>query len=131
PIQQSMFVNGRKLYAGVNVINGNNSKAAFRFNTNSNKVVQMKVALSTTGVAEAYKNLAAELPGWNFDLAAAGAKAEWNKTLSVIDAEGTRAQQEIFYTGLYRDCIQPNNLADVDGTYSGTDFGEHVAPDKQ
>ena len=131
PIQQSFFVNGKKIYPGVNVINGNNSKAAFRFNTNLNGAVQMKVALSTTSIAGAYKNLAAELPGWNFDGTVAAAKAEWNKTLSVIDAEGTAAEQQIFYTGLYRNCIQPNNLADVDGTYSGTDFTEHQAPDKQ
>jgi len=58
-----------------------------------------------------------------FDATAAATKAEWNETLSVIDAEGTVAEQQIFYTGLYRNCIQPNNLADVDGTYSGTDFG--------
>ncbi len=129
PIQQSFFVNGRKMYTNVDVINGNNSKAAFRFKGNG--TVQMKVALSTTGIAEAYKNLAAELPGWNFDTTVAAAKAEWNKTLSVIDAEGTTAEQQMFYTGLYRNCIQPNNLADVDGTYSGTDFSEHLAPDKQ
>ena len=130
-IQQSSFVNGRKLYSGVNVVNGTAGKAAFRFESKTGSTVQMKVALSTTSIAEAYKNLAAELPGWNFNATAAAAKAEWNKTLSVIDADGTRAQQEIFYTGLYRNCIQPNNLADVDGTYSGTDFVDHHAPDKQ
>ncbi len=131
PIQQSLFVNGKNIYNGVNVINGNNSKAAFRFNTNKNNLVQMKVALSTTGIAEAYKNLAAELPGWNFEATVAKAKAAWKKALSVIEAEGTTAQQQIFYTGLYRNCIQPNNIADVDGSYSGTDFVTHQANDKQ
>ena len=129
PIQQSFFVNGKKIYANVEVINGNNSKAAFRFN--AKKPVQMKVALSTTGIEGAYRNLAAELPGWDFDATVATAKATWNKTLSVIEAEGTLAQQQIFYTGLYRNCIQPNNLADVDGSYEGTDFVTHQAADKQ
>ena len=131
PIQRSTFVNGKRIYAGANLVNGNSCKAAFRFDIGANKTVQMKVALSTTSIAGAYKNLAAELPGWNFDATVAAAKALWNKTLSAIDAEGTAAQQQIFYTGLYRNCIQPNNLADVDGTYLGTDFSEHQAADKQ
>ncbi len=129
PIQQAFFVNGKKIFTDAGLINGNSSKAAFRFNASSGNVVQMKVALSTTSIADAYKNIVAELPGWNFEATAANAKAAWNKALSVIDAEGTDAQKQIFYTGLYRNFIQPNNLANADGTYSGTDFTVHKAND--
>lgn len=131
PIQQSLFVNGNRKYANVNVINGNNSKAAFRFNTNKSQIVQMKVALSTTSTSAAYKNLEAELPEWNFDATVANARSAWNKTLSVIEADGTDAVKQIFYTGLYRNCIQPNDLADADGSYMGTDFVVHKAIDHQ
>ncbi|MEO6539787.1 MAG: glycoside hydrolase family 92 protein, partial [Ferruginibacter sp.] len=89
PVSGAVFVNGKKIFAGTDLINGNSSKAAFKFNTNKNSTVQMKVALSTTSVADAYKNLSAELPGWDFERTVAGAKAIWNKALSVIDAEGT------------------------------------------
>jgi predicted alpha-1,2-mannosidase len=129
PIQQSIFVNGKKIFAGASLINGNAAKAAFRFNTKQNSTVQMKVALSTTSIEDAYKNMTAELNGWEFERAVATAKIAWNKTLSVIDAEGTDAQKQIFYTGLYRNFIQPNNLANADGTYSGTDFTTHKAND--
>ena len=129
PISGSVYVNGKKVFAHTDLINGNSSKAAFSFNTTENNTVKMKVALSTTSVADAYKNLNAELPGWDFKKAVAAAKETWNKALSVIDAEGTDAQKQVFYTGLYRNFIQPNNLANADGTYSGTDFTVHKAND--
>lgn len=129
PIQGSFFVNGRKVMADANLVNGNSSKAAFRFNSKEGSIVKMKVALSATSVADAYKNLTAELPGWDFENTVAKAKAAWNNTLSVIDADGTDAQKQIFYTGLYRNFIQPNNLANADGTYSGTDFTTRKAND--
>ena len=129
PIQQSVFVNGKKIFADANLINGNAAKAAFRFNTKQNGTVQMKVALSATSIEDAYKNMTAELNDWNFEKAVVNAKFAWNKALSVIDADGTEAQKQIFYTGLYRNFIQPNNLANADGTYSGTDFTTHKAND--
>ena len=89
----------------------------------------MKVALSATSIEDAYKNMTAELPDWNFEKTVANAKFAWNKALAVIDAEGTTEQKQIFYTGLYRNFIQPNNLANADGTYSGTDFTTHKATD--
>jgi len=129
PIQQSIFVNGKKIFADAGLVNGNAAKAAFRFNTNKNTTVQMKVALSATSIEDAYKNMTAELNDWIFDKAVANAKFTWNRALSVIDAEGTEAQKQIFYTGLYRNFIQPNNLANADGAYSGTDFTTHKADD--
>ncbi len=130
PITRALFANGRRQYNGTDLLNGTAAKAAFQFDVKTNRQVQMKVALSTTSIEGAYKNLAAELPGWNFDATAALAKDTWNKTLSVIDADGTLSQLQIFYTGLYRNFIQPNNLADVDGSYIGTDFNLHKAADK-
>lgn len=130
PIQDGIFVNGKKIFAGANLVNGNSSKAAFRFITNKQQQVQMKLALSATSIADAYKNMVAELPGWNFENTVASTKAAWNKALSVIEVDGSEAQKQIFYTGLYRNFIQPNNLANADGTYAGTDFSLHKAVDK-
>ena len=129
PVKDAMFASGRRLMNATDLINSNAAKIAVRFDTHLSQQVQMKVALSTTSTEEAYKNLRSELPGWNFDEVVKNADALWNKTLSVIEAEGTTAQQQVFYTGLYRNCIQPNNLADVDGSYAGTDFTIHKAAD--
>ena len=129
PIKDAMFASGRRLMSGTDLINSNAAKMAVRFDTRQNKKVQMKVALSTTSIEEAYKNLQAELPGWDFESVVKKADEVWNKNLSVIEVEGTVSQKQIFYTSLYRNCIQPNNLADADGSYSGTDFTIRKAND--
>jgi predicted alpha-1,2-mannosidase len=130
PVVAATFVNGKKVFPGADLVNGNAAKAAFRFNVTKNSTVQMKVALSTTGIADAYRNMSAELPGWDFENTVANAKKIWNDALCVIEAEGTEAQKQIFYTGLYRNFIQPNNLANADGTYSTTDFTVNKAAGK-
>ncbi len=129
PIQQALFASGKRELANAGMINSNAAKAAFRFDSKQSRQVRMKVALSTTSVEEAAKNLTAELPGWDFNETVKKAQEAWNKTLSVIEVDGTESQKQIFYTGLYRNCIQPNNLADADGTYNGTDFATRQAAD--
>jgi predicted alpha-1,2-mannosidase len=129
PVQEVLFSSGRRVLANAGLVNSNAAKLAARFDTRVSGLVQMKVALSTTSIEAAYKNLSAELPGWDFEATVKKADEVWNKTLSVIEAEGTDAQKQIFYTGLYRNCIQPNNLADADGTYAGTDFNNRKAAD--
>ena len=79
--------------------------------------VLVKLALSTTGVEGAKKNLAAELQGWDFDAVRRQASDEWNSYLSRIEVEGTDDQKISFYTSLYHALIQPNEISDVDGMY--------------
>ena len=57
PIQQGFFVNGRRVFTDAGVVNGNSSKAAFRFNSKQGSTVKMKVALSATSTSDAYKTL--------------------------------------------------------------------------
>ena len=74
----------------------------------------VKVGLSAEGgVEDAWKNLAAEIPAWDFASVRAAATATWNKLLSRATVEGNDAQKTSFYTALYHLYIQPNNLADV------------------
>lgn len=129
PVQTTLFYSVRRILSHATMVNGNAIKAACRFNVKNSRIVEMKVALSTTGTEEAYKNLQAELPGWDFNATVNKAKEAWNNTLSVIDADGTLAEKQVFYTGLYRNCIQPNNLANTDGSYQGTDFVVRKAGD--
>ena len=77
----------------------------------------MKIAMSTTSVAGAKKNLAAEIPGWDFAAVKKAARDEWNGYLSRIDVDGTEDQKKNYYTSFYHALIQPNNIADVDGQY--------------
>lgn len=98
----------------------------FSFNTKAGEQILLKVALSPVSIEGARKNLATELPGWDFDKVRADAKAAWNKELSKIEVSGgTDAQTTTFYTALYHTMIQPNVFNDVDGSYTGHDKKIH------
>ena len=77
----------------------------------------MKIALSSTGVEGAKKNLEAEIPGWDFEATRRAAKDSWNNYLSRVEVTGTKDQLINYYTCLYHALIQPNQISDVDGMY--------------
>lgn len=87
------------------------------FNIQPGEEVLMKVALSTTGVEGAKANMAAEVPGWDFEGIRTAAKVDWNSYLSRIEVEGTDEEKTNFYTSFYHALIQPNEISDVDGRY--------------
>ena len=76
-----------------------------------------KIALSTTSVEGAKKNMDTELPGWDFEATRLAAKDSWNNYLKRIDVTGTDAQKANYYTSFYHALIQPNQISDVDGMY--------------
>ena len=76
-----------------------------------------KIALSTTSVEGAKKNMDTELPGWDFEATRQAAKDSWNNYLKRIDVTGTDAQKANYYTSFYHALIQPNQISDVDGMY--------------
>ncbi len=87
------------------------------FQVQPGEAVQMKVALSTTGIEGAKANLQAEIPGWDFEAVRQASKDEWNSYLSRIEVQGTEDEKTNFYTSLYHALIQPNEISDVDGKY--------------
>ena len=73
--------------------------------------VVMRVAISYVSVANARKNLAKEIPGWDFDTVRAAARAKWNHRLSRIAIEGgTPQERRTFYTALYHALLHPTFL---------------------
>ena len=89
------------------------------FDLGDDTTLNMKIAMSTTGIEGAKANLAAEAYGKDFDKVHREAKNEWNRTLSRVQVEGTQDEKTNFYTSLYHLYIQPSNIADVDGRYVG------------
>ena len=87
------------------------------FDVQPGEEVLMKVALSTTGIEGAKKNLEAEIAGWDFEAIRTAAHDEWNSYLSRIEVTGTEEEKTNFYTSLYHALIQPNQISDVDGKY--------------
>ena len=99
------------------------------FDLSGSERLTIKIAVSYVSIEGARKNLAVELPGWDFDKVRADARGAWNKELSKIEVSGgTDAQTTTFYTALYHTMIQPNIFNDVDGQYKGLDGKTHQLP---
>ena len=105
---------------------GTNLTASMRFANPQDGKILVKVAISPVSIEGARKNLAAEIPDWNFDKVRQDAKNAWNKELAQIEVSGgSDAQMTTFYTALYHTKIQPNIFQDVDGNYLGLDKKIH------
>jgi predicted alpha-1,2-mannosidase len=101
-------------------------KAALHYNTRDGEQILVRVGISGVSVANALKNLRAEMPGWDFDGTRAAAKAAWQKELSRIHIETTDAtQRTIFYSSLYHMMVAPTVFDDVNGEYCGMDGETH------
>jgi predicted alpha-1,2-mannosidase len=88
------------------------------FEALDNNELLMKVAISYTSMANAYLNLQAELPGWDFEQTVLESKLEWNSMLSRIEIEGgTNEQQRRFYTDLWHALQGRRTISDVNGAY--------------
>ena len=91
-------------------------------NTTEGEQVLVKVALSPVSVEGAKANMAAELPGWDFEATKANARTAWNKELGKIQIKTEDADKRtVFYTALYHTMIAPSAFNDVDGQYRGSD----------
>ncbi len=78
----------------------------------------VKVALSPVSTENARENLAAELPGWDFETTKTLAYDAWNAELSKIRIKtGDPATMRTFYTALYHTMIAPSLFNDVNGDY--------------
>ncbi len=128
PITEYGIALDDQLKDGLNEARGTNIKAFFRFDTRNGAPLLVKVAISAVNIAGARKNLAAELPHWDFARVQRDAAAAWNRELSKIQVSGrTEAQLTNFYTALYHTMIAPNLFMDADGRYRGRDLKTHTA----
>jgi predicted alpha-1,2-mannosidase len=103
----------------------------FSFSLKDEKILKVKVALSTVSADGAMLNLKTELPHWNFEQTRSNNQQAWEKYLSRITIDATEKQKEIFYTSFYHLLLQPSNIADVDVQYRGVNNKIAVAPNKE
>ena len=100
--------------------------ARVNFDLAEGEKVMLKVAISPVDIDGAKANMAAELPGWDFEKTREAARTAWNRELSKIRIEtGDVDQRTIFYTALYHTMIQPSEFCDVNGDYRGADGDIH------
>ena len=105
---------------------GKNIRAYFDFQTEADETIQNKFALSAVSTEGAFKNLKAEIPGWDFEEIKKEGRQKWNHELSKIVVETqTPAEKEVFYTALYHTMLSPVIYEDVDGQYRGLDQNIH------
>lgn len=100
----------------------------FVFNTlDTDGTIMVRTAISAVDIAGARRNLAAEMPSFDFDSVRAAQRAVWNAELAKIQVKGgTRDERVSFYTALFRTMLAPTLFDDVDGRYFGPDGGIHA-----
>ncbi len=108
---------------------GDNCGAILTFDTATNRIVQVRAAISYTSLESAQADLAKENPSWDFSAVRQQADEMWNRVLNRIQVEGgSDGQKQSFYTALYHCFIHPNLLDDVNGQYPGMDGKVHSVP---
>ncbi len=92
--------------------------------------VHAKVGMSYVSVDGARANLAAEIPGFDFDAVRDAARTAWADLLGKVRVAGQDADDlTMFYTSLYHSLLHPNTFTDVDGRYVGFDGEIHTVPE--
>jgi len=90
--------------------------------TEEGEQILVKVALSPVDIEGAAGNLAAELPGWDFEAARSEARTAWNRQLAKIRIQCDDPDRlAVFYTALYHTMVAPSVYSDTDGRYRGSD----------
>jgi predicted alpha-1,2-mannosidase len=109
-------------------ISGKQIKAILTQNASAEPLV-VRIGISGTSVEGAKKNLAAEIPHWDFDTVVGASQQEWGRALGVLKAElSSHALNETFATAAYHGLVAPATFNDVDGTYRGQDHKNYPNP---
>lgn len=123
---------GKALAAGTHEAHGRGIKAFLNYRPTADEVILVKVGLSGTGIEGARKNLAAEIPNWNFKRVRAAAVRQWEKVFDVVQIKTFNPHiEKTFYANLYLSCLAPVLFNDVDGTYRGYDHQNHTGTNFQ
>lgn len=86
----------------------------------------VKVATSFTSIDNARKNLACEIPGWDFNEVRQASSDTWNQTLGQIAVKGNNEEKVKFYSALYNAHFLPRTFSDVDGSYPKFNGGGQI-----
>lgn len=103
-------------------------RLVLEFHLKKGESLQIKVAISGVSIDGAKESLQKENPGWNFNKIKNETYQKWNKLLGRVKIKGSTDQKVNFYTSFYHLCIQPNNIADIDGHYRGANDSIYLSP---
>jgi predicted alpha-1,2-mannosidase len=98
------------------------SGAWLTFANKSGRPVQMKIGISFISVEQARRNLAAEIPAFDFAATHAAAGAKWNRALGNVEIKSaTSEQKQIFYTALYHTMLMPTDRTGENPLWKSTE----------
>ncbi|MEI9959481.1 MAG: GH92 family glycosyl hydrolase [Ferruginibacter sp.] len=121
PIKQLLVYDSTTLKNG-NSLLAKKVMATALFATGKDEKIKIKVGISPVSIENAAKNIAAEIPLWNFEEIAANANTAWNIELNKVKvASNDAVRLRTFYTALYHTMIAPSIFNDHNGDYFGTD----------
>ena len=110
---------GNQIKAGdTNTVTAKKPLGAFaQFETRSNEIIYLKIAVSFKSPSQAAVWLDQEIPAWDFDALQEAARSHWNQALSAVDLVGASKEEERrFYSELYHTMVQPRDrTGDEDG----------------
>ena len=108
PFEKFGTAYGDKITPGSREAKGDSVKAYVTFTTKNGEAVLARVGISGVSLEGAKKNLAAEMPNFDFSKYREAAHLAWNKELGKIKVEGgTHAEKVTFYTALYHTMMDP------------------------
>jgi predicted alpha-1,2-mannosidase len=112
------WINNELVQGTVEQVGGKDAGVFVRFDTKEGEQIQVKVAISYTGIEQARKNLQAELTHWDFERVKKESFEEWNEMLGKIRVTGGTEKQTIkFYTDLWHAQLGRRTVSDTDGKY--------------
>lgn len=115
---------GGERYRGISDLRGDSTGVSLAYNVKAGEEVRMKIALSYTSIENAYNNLRAECPGWDFDAVRNDTRNIWNDWLEKIEVEGGTVNQRVkFYTDLWHVLLGRHRINDVNGDYPDRTVG--------
>ncbi len=121
PIKELLAYDSSELKKGESAYSAK-AKAVVLFSTGNEEKIKVKVGISPVSIDNAFNNIVAEIPGWNFDDIVKKADAAWNVELNKVKVKTSdTARLRTFYTALYHTMIAPSIFNDHNGDYRGTD----------
>jgi predicted alpha-1,2-mannosidase len=125
-VSDSLWDSSDNHAAGISNMEGKGPGAAITFDVREKEPVGIKMGVSFVDAAQARKNLENDIPDWNFDLLKDKGREKWNTALGKISVHGgTKDQQTVFYTALYRTYERMVNISENGRYYSGFDNAVH------
>ena len=128
PFTEKMILDDFTPIENADSLTGLKIRSVFRFKSDGEKPLLVKVGISPVSIEGARKNLHKEINHWNFNSTVADAQKAWANELNKFSIETTNSDQRVlFYTSLYNALMYPSLYSDDDGKYRGPDFKVHQA----